>query len=146
MLVTSPVVLAPALTPAATPALEPTTGAMGRAQDALGRHPEPRLWTAQFVQAALEVCAGVRPAVQLVRWTTADVQATLARRGSLASHGRAPSMAGRATFVRSVHLCAPAEGVWEACCVVGGAARLRAVAVRVERFESRWRCTAFETC
>ena len=35
--------------------------------------PAPRTWAGRVVQAIVEVLAGVRPATQLVRWTTDEV-------------------------------------------------------------------------
>jgi hypothetical protein len=109
-------------------------------------------WTRQFVQAALEVAAGRRPASQLLRWTSDDVFATLARRGTLATRLErvgAPPRSGRPlrgspVTVRSVRLCHPMPGVVEASAVIGDRDRVRAVALRLEDGEGRWRVTALE--
>ena len=109
--------------------------------------PEPREWATRFVQAAVEVAAGLRPAGQLVRWTTGDVQATLARRHQIAARLRRPSNPGGAAHrarVRTVLASCPCDGVLEVSAVVQDHERVRAVALRMEGVQSRWRVTAFE--
>jgi hypothetical protein len=107
-------------------------------------------WTRQFVQAALEVAAGRRAPSQLVRWTSDDVFATLARRAALAARvertERATGASARSVpvAVRSVRLCHPEEHIVEASAVVTDRGRVRAVALRVEGIEGRWRVTALE--
>ena len=105
--------------------------------------PPAGLWTRQFVQAALEVSAGRRPAGQLARWTTDEVFATLSRRAALALRA---DRAGPVTaaVVRSVRLCHPAAGVVEASAVAVDRGRLRAVALRLEETGGRWRVSALE--
>ncbi len=115
--------------------------------------PEPRRWAAQFVRAAVEVTAGIRPPSQLVRWTSEEVQATLARRATLAvraarAAGRAPVTTPRPVpcrvVVRSARACIPRDGVAEVSLVVSDGSRLRAVAVRLDGLDGRWRATALE--
>lgn len=109
--------------------------------------PEPRRWAAQFVQAAVEVAVGLRPPVQLVRWTCEDVYATLARRSDVATRarraGRLAVPVGRAR-VRSVRCCPVRDGVVEASAVVTDGVRHRGVALRLEGLDGRWRVTALE--
>lgn len=105
--------------------------------------PEPRRWAGQFVQAAVEVCAGLRPASQLVRWVSDDVLATLSRRGALAGRRDARSSPRRA-IVRTVRVCQPRDDAVEACAVVADRDRVRAVALRLEGLDGRWRVTAFQ--
>jgi hypothetical protein len=102
--------------------------------------PDAEAWTRRLVQAVVEVVSGVRPLAQLVRWTSPDVYAGLQRRGS--ALGR--PLPGRRAVVRSVHLCEPADGVIEACAVVIAGSRVRAVALRLEGLDGRWRMTALE--
>jgi hypothetical protein len=117
--------------------------------------PDPAGWAGQFVQAAVEVAAGLRQPSQLTRWTTGAVRDALARRGAL--NRRGPSTAGpgaarpaavgaapRRAVVRSVRASSPAPGVAEASAVVADGTRLRAVALRLEAFEGRWRVTALQ--
>jgi hypothetical protein len=107
--------------------------------------PEPRAWAAQFVQAAVEVSAGARSPAQLVRWTAVDVHALLVRRWSLAT--RVPNGGAhlrRAAVVRAVRVCRPRDGVCEASAVVVDRGRVRAVALRMEGLDGRWRVMALD--
>jgi hypothetical protein len=102
---------------------------------------DPREWAIRFSQVALEVASGLRPAAQLVRWTTPAVMAALGRRHALAQRGGGrPS---RAT-VRSLRLCEPVPGVGEVTAVVAAGPRVRALAFRMEDEGGRWRVVAFE--
>ncbi|WP_460524828.1 Rv3235 family protein, partial [Flindersiella endophytica] len=69
------------------------------------------------------------------------------RRGPAGRGGRALSRAGSAAgrlAVRSVHVSEPADGVAEAAVHVQHGSRSRAIAVRIEGLDGRWRCTALE--
>ena len=107
--------------------------------------PEHREWAATFVHAATEVALGLRSPAQLIRWTTMDVHATLQRRGSLAARARAAGIykAGK-PHVRSLRICSVRPGIYEICAVVGDLDRVRAVALRMEDLDGRWRVTALE--
>ena len=107
--------------------------------------PEPRDWAARLVQALVEVQAGDRPASQLVRWTSEEVYAAVARQAHQSRGARRPApRAGVRPIVRSVHVCEPADGVAEACALVQRGTRASAVALRMEGVDGRWRCTALE--
>jgi hypothetical protein len=106
--------------------------------------PEPKQWATQFVQAAVEVAAGLRPANQLIRWTSDEVHGMLARRARL---GRQAVLRGRPpqrSVVRSTRVCIPRDGVAEATVIVAEGSRTRAVALRLEGLDGRWRVTALE--
>jgi hypothetical protein len=106
--------------------------------------PEPKQWATQFVQAAVEVAAGLRPANQLIRWTSDEVHGMLARRAKL---GRQAVLRGRPpqrSVVRSARVCIPRDGVAEATVIVADGSRTRAVALRLEGLDGRWRVTALE--
>ncbi|MFP5347666.1 MAG: Rv3235 family protein [Actinomycetes bacterium] len=47
-------------------------------------------------------------------------------------------------MVKKVRVCEPADGVVEGCGVVVQGDRVRAVAVRLEGMDGRWRATAVE--
>jgi len=123
----------------AVPASQPSPG--GRPAPRDGAPADPREWALRFSQVALEVATGLRPAAQLVRWTTPAVVASLGRLHALAQRGggRPP----RAT-VRSVRLSEPVPGVGEVAAVVTAGPRVRALAFRMEDEGGRWRVVAFE--
>lgn len=103
--------------------------------------PDPGPWVAQLVQAVLEVLARERPRQQLVRWLSPEVYAELsAHVGAAPVRPAARSGVARRT-VSSVHVSEPADGVVEASAVAVGGPRARAVAVRLEGWDGRWRCT-----
>lgn len=104
--------------------------------------PDPGPWVAQLVQAVLEVLARERPRQQLVRWLAPEVYAELSTHVAASpprAPGRAAGLARRT--VSSVHISEPADGVIEASAVAVGGPRARAVAVRLEGWDGRWRCT-----
>ncbi len=101
--------------------------------------PDPRRWTAALVQGLFEVLSGERPVQQLARWTDERLLEELSVR-SRAVLRRGPVRRARAT-VRSVHVCQPLDGVVEATALVQLGARCRAVAVRLEGLDGRWRAT-----
>ena len=98
--------------------------------------PDPEVFTAQISQAIIEVLAGTRPASQVVRWTSADVYAVLARRSLVAA--RRGVATRRAPVVRRVRVCQPADGVIEASAVVFHPDRVRAIALRLIGLDGRW--------
>lgn len=106
-------------------------------------------WTHRFAQAAVEIVGGDRPASQLLRWTTPDVYADLRRRAQLVARagGHQPGLA-RVQSVRprvlSVHSCFVSDAVVECGVHVRHGERSRAIAVRFERREQRWICTALD--
>jgi hypothetical protein len=117
------------------PARAPSTRGGG------AERPEPGAWVARLVQAVVEVLAGDRPLLQLMRWLDIAVYERLAEHVTNRA-GRPPgARPGPVRAVRSVHLCEPRAGVVEAAVVVGSGARVRAVAVRLEGARGRWRCT-----
>lgn len=102
--------------------------------------PEPRRWSARLAQAIVETLHGHRPIQQLLRWTDDGVYALIADR--LASRRR-PRGSTRPT-IRSIRVCTPTDGVAEASVVVQAGPRCRALAMRLEGLDGRWRCTALE--
>ncbi|MBM9460712.1 hypothetical protein JK386_12430 [Nocardioides sp. zg-536] len=106
-------------------------------------------WTHRFVQAAVEIVGGDRPAAQLLRWTSEDVYADLRLRAQLVARagGHQPGLA-RVQAVRprvmSVHACFVTDVVVECGVHVRHGERSRAVAARFERTGQRWVCTALD--
>jgi hypothetical protein len=104
--------------------------------------PDPRPWTARLAQAVAEVLAGARPATQLSRVATLDVLRLLER--SSGRLGARPHSPTRRPVVSSVHVSEPRDGVAEVCAVVDTGPRRRALAMRLEGADGRWRCTALQ--
>ncbi|GGL28695.1 Rv3235 family protein [Phycicoccus endophyticus] len=118
----------------------------GPQRTARGDLPDPAAWAARMAQALLEVMTGARPAPQVLRWTTPEVYAVLARRGARVARragvGRAPGR--QRVLVRRVRVCEPADGVAEAAVVVEHGRRVRAVALRLVGQDGKWRVSALQ--
>ena len=132
------------------PALRGSSDDAGRfdAQPTSSAHlPDARFWAGRLTQAILEVEAGVRPVSQLRRWTSDAVYAQLRRQSNRrrvlalreAERRRTPGLT-----VRSVRVCEPDDGIAEVCAVVHDGRRPRALALRLEGTDGRWRCTVIE--
>ena len=119
--------------------------------------PDPAPWAGRLARAILEVMSGTRNAPQLVRFTTPDVYAVVARRGALAARRAAtiasPTAVGSTTrprvtrlpvVVRRVFVCEPAPGIAEATVIVGHGPRVRALAMRLSAHDGKWRVEALE--
>ncbi|TYL45440.1 hypothetical protein FXB39_18320 [Nocardioides sp. BGMRC 2183] len=106
-------------------------------------------WTRRYVQAAVEIVAGDRPASQLVRWTEPEVYLDLQRRAQLVARagGHQPGVR-RVQQVRprisSVHTCFVTPVIAECSVHLRYGERGRAVAARFERVGERWICTALD--
>ena len=107
--------------------------------------PEPREWATTFIQAAMEVAMGLRPAGQLIRSTTPEIQEVLARRGALVARAvrraRVPLLKPK---VRALLVSMPAPRICEASAVIADPEKIRAVAFRMEGFADRWRVTVID--
>ena len=110
-------------------------------------------WSRRYAQAAVEIVNGDRPASQLVRWTSSAVYQELARRAEVvaragvhtAGQGRGRRPVVR-PVVRSVRSCFLSPGTVEVSAHVRYGPRSRALALRFERVDDRWLCTALEFC
>jgi hypothetical protein len=106
-------------------------------------------WVHRYVQAAVEIVGGDRPASQLLRWTSGAVYADLHRRALLVARagGHQPGV-GRVQPVRphveSVHTSLVSATVAEASARIRYGARSRALALRFEKRADRWVCSAME--
>lgn len=98
--------------------------------------PRPEAFAAGLGQALVEVMWGARPPSQVVRWTSDDVQAVVARRSLVAT--RRGLRSGRPPVVRRVRVCEPADGIAEVSLVVIAGGRVRAIALRLEGLDGRW--------
>ncbi|MDQ1306875.1 MAG: hypothetical protein QG671_2707 [Actinomycetota bacterium] len=105
--------------------------------------PDPLVVVPRLAQAIIDVMAGQRPVSQLMGCTSTAVYAQLAHLSSLAAE--TPSSARLAWHrhrVLTVRVTQPAAGVVEASAVVRNQRRGRALALRLEGLDGRWRCTA----
>lgn len=107
--------------------------------------PDPAPLIENLTRCVIEILAGARDLEQISRWVTDDVYRHLLKRVVLSS--RARQATGRAVSrpafsIGSTMSCEPRDGVIEAVVIVRGRARTRAVALRLEGLDSRWRATA----
>jgi hypothetical protein len=93
-----------------------------------------------FARGVAEVMARARPVDQLRELATWEVVRLIERAANRQPHD--PRRC--APRLRSVHLAAPCDGVVEACAVVDGGARSRALAFRLENYDSTWRATVVQ--
>lgn len=107
--------------------------------------PDPRPLVENLTRCVIEVLAGARELEQIARWVTDDVYRGLLRRQTISARARAArgAPAARPAFaLGGVRLCEPRDGVIEAVVVVNSRARSRAVAIRLEGLDRRWRASA----
>ena len=93
-----------------------------------------------FVQAVLEVLAGVRPVTQLRRDTSIELYERLEQ--ILRYRPRPTGVRPHGGAVRSLHIQQRPEGVAEICATVQRGTRAGALALRLEGVDGRWSCTA----
>lgn len=107
--------------------------------------PAPEPFLRNLALGVLEVFAGVREVDQLARWLTEDAYRKLLTRANLAARARSargvPARRPVHTII-SVHESSPADGIIEAVVVVRGPARTRALPMRIEGMDGRWRATS----
>ncbi len=93
----------------------------------------------------VEVLTGGREVDSIARWITDDVHRHLLHRAAIAARARALGSGSRARPILragAVRICEPAPGVAEATVVVHTRHHARAVALRLEVRQGRWRATA----
>jgi hypothetical protein len=107
--------------------------------------PDPTPLLENLTRCVIEILAGARELEQIARWVDDDVYRHLLKRVVISTRAR---QAKGQTPVRpafslgSTSVCEPRDGVVEAVVVVRGRARARAVAIRLEGLDRRWRATA----
>ena len=107
--------------------------------------PDPEPLLRSLTQGVLEVLAGVREVDQLARWFNEDAYRNLVTRANLSARARSARgvSPARPTFeIRSIRATEPVDGIVEAVIVVAGPVRTRAVAVRLEGLDRRWRAAS----
>jgi hypothetical protein len=107
--------------------------------------PDPRPLLENLTRCVVEILAGARELEQIARWVSDDVYRHLLKRVVISSRARQAKgqKPTRPSFViGSTNVCEPRDGVVEAVVIVRGRARVRAVALRLEGLDKRWRATA----
>jgi uncharacterized protein DUF6459 len=105
--------------------------------------PDPSAWGRRLLVGMIETASGRRPLHQLAAMLSPSVS-----RGIGADFERAARQGGghwlHRAGVRSVRVAEPADGVAELCATVETGRRVRAVAMRLEEHQGRWRCTRLQ--
>ena len=107
--------------------------------------PDPQPLLENLTRCVVEILAGARELEQIARWVNDDVYRHLLKRVVLSTRARQAKglVASRPTFsIGSATVSEPRDGVVEAVVIVHGRARTRAVALRLEGLDNRWRATA----
>lgn len=107
--------------------------------------PDPEPLLRNLTVGVLEVFAGVRDVEQLARWLSEEAFRKLVSRANLAARARSARgvpVTRPVHTILSVRHSSPADGVVEGVLVVTGPARTRAVAMRLEGTDGRWRATS----
>lgn len=107
--------------------------------------PDPTPLLENLTRCVIEILAGARELEQISRWVSDEVYRHLLKRVVLSARARAAKNqpAARPNFViGSTVFSEPRDGAVEAVVIVRGRARTRAVAVRLEGLDGRWRATA----
>jgi hypothetical protein len=110
-----------------------------------GELSDPAPLLVNLTRCVIEILAGVRHLDQLARWVTDEVHVNLMRRVTIAARSRAitGASARRPRLTISEPLVSePLDGVVEAVVMVHQPARSRAVAIRLEGIDGRWRASA----
>jgi len=117
----------------------------GRQPAATSELPDPRPLLENLTRCVIEIIAGARDLEQIARWLDDAVYKMLLKRVVISAQAR--QVTGRpqtrpSFIIGSVTVCEPRDGVVEAVVIVRGRARARAVAIRLEGLDRRWRATA----
>ncbi len=106
--------------------------------------PDPTPLIENLATGVIEVLLGVREVQQMARFVTEGLFQQLTERALTARRDRARRQQREVPgfAVGSVHTCHTADGVVEGAVVVRSAVRTRAVAMRLEGLDGRWRATA----
>ncbi|SOD73108.1 hypothetical protein SAMN05892883_2402 [Jatrophihabitans sp. GAS493] len=103
--------------------------------------PDPVGFSRRLLVGALEAFAGRRSIAQLAPYLSRGVFAGLARD---CDNAKVTNRWRGGAAVRTIHLCEPADGVAEIAAVVAVRGRSRAVALRLEGQNGRWRCVRLQ--
>lgn len=106
--------------------------------------PDPMPVLRNLAHCVVEALAGARELEQLARWVTDDVYRGLEKRVALAARARRVRDARpqRPVFaIGTIRASEPADGVVEAVVLVHQRPRTRAIVIRLEGFDARWRAS-----
>jgi hypothetical protein len=107
--------------------------------------PNPQPLLENLTRCVVEILAGARELEQISRWVSDEVYRNLVKRVVISARARQAKgqVTTRPVFsIGSTSICEPRDGVVEAVVIVHGRARTRAVALRLEGLDKRWRATA----
>lgn len=107
--------------------------------------PDPKPLLENLTRCVIEILAGVRELDQIARWVTDDVYRHLTKRVVISARARAAkgqTVTRLQISLGTVTITEPRDGVIEAVVIVHNRVRTRAVAIRLEGWDSRWRATA----
>lgn len=105
--------------------------------------PDPISWGRRLLVGIIETAGGRRPLQQLSALLSARVAFGLRTDFERAARLNQPHWT-HAAAIRTVHASIPAEGVAEVNATVQAGRRVRAVALRLEAHDGRWRCTRLQ--
>lgn len=129
----------------ALPPYLPSDDLFGRQPASAGELPDPRPLLENLTRCVIEIIAGARDLEQIARWVDDSVYTKLLKRVVVSAQAR---QAARRPATRpvitlgNVTMCEPRDGVVEAVIVVHSRMRTRAVAIRLEGLDRRWRATS----
>lgn len=107
--------------------------------------PDPIEVVERLALLACEILAGTRNLDQIARWVTEDVYRLIAERSVAAKRQRAQATDANLkrplVRVSSSHVCEPRDGIVEGVVLVTIGPRMRAVAIRLEGLDHRWRAS-----
>lgn len=98
-------------------------------------------WAGRFCQVACDISVAARPATQLLRWTTPEIQLTLSRRARQHSVRRRDLRRPRVVSVRPSFLD---DSTVEVAYRVAVGERYEAAAARFETHRDHWLCVALD--
>lgn len=107
--------------------------------------PDPQPLLINLTRNVLEILAGERDLEQIARWVTDDVYASLLTRVNIAARARAVKktpIQRQSNHIARVLVSEPRDGAVEAVVIVHSRTRSRAVAIRLEGLDQRWRASA----
>ncbi|MCW4458444.1 Rv3235 family protein [Microbacterium sp. MPKO10] len=108
--------------------------------------PDPEPLLINLTRSVIEVIAGARDLEQLSRWISEDVYRALVKQAVISARARSlknQNAVRPIVHVGTVHVQMPVDDVCEAVIMVQvGRTRARAVAIRLEGIDHRWRATS----